>query len=585
MKAPHTRRLVLLMMLVANAIAWGALFQRDACQEGAARAQAPPDVKQDTRALPPPDHEPSSASRERPTRAHIETKVSSTLQDKGLFEAFDEEVRPVLPSWVDRADVTFLRHKQGDEDTASSVHFAMVAGVIVAEVEAPSPDTVYPPVIDVTRWSEALDADQDGIPDQLDIARGALKAARNGARYEGGYERLDYPGGDVSMDKGVCTDVVIRAVRNAGIDLQVELFEEIGASPRSFPMVKKRDPNIDQRRVKTLLPYFKRRWESLPIEVGGVGKDSYLPGDIVFMQTMGDARPDHLGVVTDTVGESGYPLVINNWTDGYTTSKMDLLGVVPVTHRFRRKAPLPEATDGSQRGLEGVLVRHGIELEEEVEQVLLVTTSSWSSTRGELRLYERPPKSADGATKLQEALWSRADRRRGVIEVNLGRGGSGKGRGLKAGERVGEGVDRIKREGDGRSPAGVFSLGIAFGEGSNPLAKSGSDWPWHEVKRGDVWVDDPESRRYNTLVTSGEKERAFSSAEDLTTYDLALVVKHNTQSVQRGAGSAIFLHTLTPGEGATAGCTSMPREDLLGVLGWLKVEKNPVLVHVVGEVL
>ena len=100
-------------------------------------------------------------------------------------------------------------------------------------------------------------------------------------------------------------------------------------------MVKKANPNIDHRRVKTMLPYFKRQWEEHTIELDD--KDDPLrPGDIVFMDTFPKRRgPDHIGVVSNRRGDSGHLLVINNWTDGFKTSEMDLLSYVPLTHRFR----------------------------------------------------------------------------------------------------------------------------------------------------------------------------------------------------------------------------------------------------------
>jgi uncharacterized protein YijF (DUF1287 family) len=180
------------------------------------------------------------------------------------------------------------------------------------------------------------DRDGDGIPDGLDIAIGARKVALNGARYEGGYTRLAFPGGDVARDTGVCTDVVVRALRNAGLDLQAEVYADIGRAPSAYPMVKRRDPNIDHRRVKTILPWFKRNFRLLPADPRG--PDPFLPGDVVFFDTFpSKPGPDHIGVVSDRIGPNGLPLVVNNWTEGYTESEMDLLPVIPVTHRFRVK--------------------------------------------------------------------------------------------------------------------------------------------------------------------------------------------------------------------------------------------------------
>jgi uncharacterized protein YijF (DUF1287 family) len=195
----------------------------------------------------------------------------------------------------------------------------LLRGVALREVEIPPPG----------------DRDGDGIPDPLDVLIGAKKTALNGAAYGAGYIQIPYPGGDIPRHQGVCTDVVIRAVRNAGLDLQRQLHVDIGRAPRSYPMVKKRNPNIDHRRVKTLLPLFKRRWNQRSAELRDPD-DPLRPGDVVFMDTFPNKRgPDHIGVLSDTLAPSGLPMVINNWTNGFRTSEMDLLDSIPVTHRFR----------------------------------------------------------------------------------------------------------------------------------------------------------------------------------------------------------------------------------------------------------
>jgi uncharacterized protein YijF (DUF1287 family) len=179
------------------------------------------------------------------------------------------------------------------------------------------------------------DVDKDGIPNPLDILIGAKKTVLDAAPYVGGYTKLAYPGGDVPRDEGVCTDVIVRAIRNAGMDLQKLLHEDIRRAPGSYPMVKRADKNIDHRRVKTLLPYFVRHWDSRTTALDD-RKDPYLPGDIVFMDTFPSwSGPDHVGIVSDTRGPSGHLLIANSWAGGSHTSELDLLGWVPVTHRFR----------------------------------------------------------------------------------------------------------------------------------------------------------------------------------------------------------------------------------------------------------
>lgn len=186
----------------------------------------------------------------------------------------------------------------------------------------------------------ARDADGDGIPDPLDVLIGAKKTARNAAAYTEGYMNMKYPMGDVPRGVGVCTDVIIRAVRNAGVDLQQELHRDILRARASYPMIKARpDPQIDQRRVATLLPYFARRWERRTARLDDP-EDPLRPGDVLFMDTFPSrSGPDHVGIVSDELGPGGLPLVINNWTNGTVTAEMDLLSFVPVLHRFRLRAP------------------------------------------------------------------------------------------------------------------------------------------------------------------------------------------------------------------------------------------------------
>lgn len=221
------------------------------------------------------------------------------------------------------------------------------------------------PVLDAARLTTGRatpDADGDGVPDPLDVLLGARKAALNADAYTEGYVALPYPQGDVPRTMGVCTDVVIRAVRNAGIDLQRALHEDIRRAPRAYPMVRGRgNASIDHRRVATLLPYFRRHWQERSPRVDDPA-DPLWPGDVVFMDTMPRrSGPDHIGVISDRLTPAGAPLVINNWTNGTVTTDMDLLGFVPVVHRFRlvdaaprggstRPDPATRAAGGSANG-------------------------------------------------------------------------------------------------------------------------------------------------------------------------------------------------------------------------------------------
>jgi uncharacterized protein YijF (DUF1287 family) len=191
----------------------------------------------------------------------------------------------------------------------------------------------------LTTGTSSHDHDGDGIPDPLDLLIGAKKTVANADAYTPeaeGYISLTYPMGDVPRTIGVCTDVIIRAVRNAGLDIQKELHDDIRRARAAYPMVKGMgDPSIDQRRVGTLLPYFKRHWESHTAKLDDPA-DPLRPGDIILMDTFPNrSGPDHIGILSDRLDGQGLPLVINNWTDGTVTTEMDLLTFVPVMYRFR----------------------------------------------------------------------------------------------------------------------------------------------------------------------------------------------------------------------------------------------------------
>ena len=196
------------------------------------------------------------------------------------------------------------------------------------------------PRIELSVPSPAEDQDGDGLVNALDVLVGAKRLCLNKAAYVASYHPLKYPGGDVPRTQGVCTDTLVRAMRNAGWDLQKGVHEDALKKPRLYPLEKPADANIDHRRIRMLLPWFNQFLVKVPASA------PYLPGDLVLFDTFPQkAGPDHAGIISDRLGPSGKPLVINNWTEGYVEQEMDLLPSVPVTHRFRvpsgRKPPPP----------------------------------------------------------------------------------------------------------------------------------------------------------------------------------------------------------------------------------------------------
>jgi hypothetical protein len=145
------------------------------------------------------------------------------------------------------------------------------------------------------------------------IVAGAKAQATEGAIYTPGYFTLSYPNGDLPPDKGVCTDVVVRALRKAGCDLQQLVHEDMKRNFRKYPNpwgLKKPDPNIDHRRVPNLMRFFERRGSSLTMEVSSKTLPSWQPGDVVCWRL--DSGLLHCGVLSDTRNADGAPLVIHN---------------------------------------------------------------------------------------------------------------------------------------------------------------------------------------------------------------------------------------------------------------------------------
>ncbi|PKN17289.1 MAG: hypothetical protein CVU71_17315 [Deltaproteobacteria bacterium HGW-Deltaproteobacteria-6] len=133
-----------------------------------------------------------------------------------------------------------------------------------------------------------------------------------------------------------------------------------------------------------------------------------------------------------------------------------------------------------------------------------------------------------------------------------------------------------KREGDGRTPSGLYRLGTAFGYTASAVTKM----PYRQAMADDVWVDDVGAPDYNRWVKQNET-RALSYEKmkrDDHLYQYGMVIEYNTDPVIKGYGSAIFLHIWAGSGSSTAGCVAVSEEDMLKILAWLDPAAAPAIL-------
>jgi D-alanyl-D-alanine dipeptidase len=197
----------------------------------------------------------------------------------------------------------------------------------------------------------------------------------------------------------------------------------------------------------------------------------------------------------------------------------------------------------------------------DTKQLIVVTTHGWNDNSGVLQRYERV-----------EGKWHKVGK---PVAVKLGRNGLGWGRGLHT---IPKGATYIKKEGDGRAPAGIFSLKQAFG-----YAPVDVSYPYEVYKETDHCVDDVHSKLYNKIVDSTKVKVDYRSKEHMKFpkdyYKYGIVVNHNhidEAGAIPGAGSCIFIHIKKV---PTAGCTVMSEAEMKEIIRWLDEKKYPLLVQ------
>ncbi|MGC2365099.1 MAG: hypothetical protein WA555_08810 [Candidatus Sulfotelmatobacter sp.] len=211
-------------------------------------------------------------------------------------------------------------------------------------------------------------------------------------------------------------------------------------------------------------------------------------------------------------------------------------------------------------------------------QTIVVTTSNWNAVEGRLQRYER------AAT---DEKWRSVGE---PIAIVVGRNGLGWGIGVVATDdsNVRVASDPVKEEGDGKSPAGIFALGTAFGYASEPLR--GLKVPYLHLTPSIECVDDTGSKYYNRVVDRSVVAPDWHSSEHMRdsgeAYRWGIVIDHNgtlaagtATPPEPGGGSCVFLHIWHSHDQGTSGCTAMSPIELETLLTWLDPARKPLLIQ------
>ena len=199
-------------------------------------------------------------------------------------------------------------------------------------------------------------------------------------------------------------------------------------------------------------------------------------------------------------------------------------------------------------------------------QILVVTTKDWDAREGSAQRLEIQ------GTKFEKIGLP--------FPVVVGKTGLAWGLGINPADLViADGP--VKKEGDKKSPAGVFDLPSAFGYAAEPPGKT--LLPYFPLTTVSECVDDSNSRHYNELLDGSKVTKDWTSSEQMlrndNLYRWGVFVSHNWRPAKPGAGSCIFLHIWEGPSQGTVGCTAMQEENIRMLLGWLDPKKKPILVQ------
>ena len=261
---------------------------------------------------------------------------------------------------------------------------------------------------------------------------------------------------------------------------------------------------------------------------------------------MSERAKKNMQLLTDVMVRNGFTTIASEWWH-YNDSDSDKFEAIDVNLEEFLQGDAPPDDNGlvidPYAGRLSSIPGIG-----DSRQVLLVVADDLDSLKAKARAYEK----IDG-------IWQPALK---VMDAVLGS----------------RGLSYQKREGDKKSPIGVFQLERCFGRVENP----GTKLSYTQFFQNDFWVDDPQSEYYNTFQR-GPANGRWSSAEDLFAigdrYKYFAVVEYNTVNPLPGAGSAIFLHVWKGQDSPTSGCTALSGENLLEIIRWLDPVKKPVLAQ------
>lgn len=204
-------------------------------------------------------------------------------------------------------------------------------------------------------------------------------------------------------------------------------------------------------------------------------------------------------------------------------------------------------------------------------QIMVVQAKTWDSFEAVMSLHEK--KDGEWKTVKQD------------IPIALGKKGLGWGRSFDIDYEALDKTAPVKKEGDGKSPAGIFAVQEAFGFSEKP---SYIKLPYIKLTDLIECVDDAESQYYNRIIDSStilfSDWKTSEKMSAIDAYKTGFVIEHNTRPVVNGCGSCIFLHIREAPDKGTSGCTAMAEDDLLFLLQWLDPANNPLLLQFTEDI-